>query len=176
MPFEHLTRGGTYYRVSDPSWLDPSDTSYSKARGGRWNVADTARARGFGALYLNSTIDVARANARRHVWNTFRVLLEDLFPSKLPDLQEYAVVPSSFVDAVTPAGIHALGLPINYATTVPHPACQAVALRAYDARELGIVPISAVDASAEELVIFDREVAARATKGVRRKAAAWLAI
>ena len=31
----HLTRGGSYYRVCGPDWDDPSDTAFSKVRGGR---------------------------------------------------------------------------------------------------------------------------------------------
>ena len=29
--------GGTYYRVCDPTWIDPLDTNYAKRDGGRWN-------------------------------------------------------------------------------------------------------------------------------------------
>ena len=54
-----VERAGERYRVCDPSWRDPLDTTYAKRFGGRWNVADS-----LGALYLNATIAVAAANAR----------------------------------------------------------------------------------------------------------------
>ena len=172
--FEHVTRGGRYFRVCDPLWKDPSDTSYSKIKGGRWNVASSASTSGFGALYLNATVDVAIANARRHVWSTFRVVLEDLLPEKLPDLQEYDVHEHRFVDAVTPSGISKLGLPSDYATVTPHPPCQRIAQGAYDAGEKGIAPLSAVKPSDEELVIFDRVMPLLITARDRRRASSWL--
>ncbi len=174
--FEHVRRGGRYYRVCDPSWADPSDTSYSRRKGGRWNVPSTKTSSGFGALYLNATIEVARANARRHVWSTFAVVLEDLVSEHLPDLQEYDVREQRFVDAVTRDGISQTGLPFDYATAIPHTPCQQVAQRAYDAGEDGIATLSAVKASGEELVIFDPAVSALVNVGSRRKATNWLSL
>jgi len=58
---------------------------------------------GFGALYLNASLDVARANARRHAQESFGVSIDDLVDERLPDLQHYEVVSADFVDAVTPS-------------------------------------------------------------------------
>jgi len=175
IPYSHLRRGGTYYRVCDPAWTDPSDTSYSKWAGGRWNPPDRPGRPGFGALYLNPTIPIARANARRHARESFGVALEDLAAERLPDLQHYAVVETEFVDAVTPAGISALGLPPSYPTSIPHPPCQGIAEHAYAVGEHGVVPLSAVSPTDEELVIFDRDVPVLATKTTREKLASWYA-
>ena len=90
MTFSHLRRGGTYYRVCDPSWPDPSDTSFSKTQGGRWNPPDRPGRPGFGALYLNATIALARANARRHVFFSFGATIDDLIDDdQRPELQHY---------------------------------------------------------------------------------------
>ena len=102
------------------------------------------------------------------------MVLEDLLPARLPDLQEYDVDETHFVDVVTPVGIAAVGLPPDYPTIVPHPRCQAIATRAYAADENGLATLSAVETTGEELVIFDRVVDVIATKGIRRKARSWL--
>jgi len=63
----------------------------------------------------------ARANARRHAYESLGVLLEDLVPERRPDLQPYEVSDADFVDAATPAGIATLGLAASYPERVPHP-------------------------------------------------------
>jgi hypothetical protein len=90
-----------------------------------------------------------------------------------PELQHYAIVESYFVDAVTPAAVAALGLAPSYPSAIPHPPCQGIAEDAYAQGELGIVPLSAVSPVDEELVIFDRDVAALAVKTTRVKFASW---
>lgn len=171
----HVRRGGEYYRVCDPSWTDPSDTTYSKHRGGRWNVADTGARDGFGALYLNATVDVARENAQRHVRSLFgtAATIDDLNPAVLPDLQHYDVAEAEFLDAVTPAGIALLGLPATYSADVPHPPCQAIAASAYAAGDPGVAALSAVAPPEGELVIFDRAVPQLAVKRVRQTFQDW---
>jgi RES domain-containing protein len=152
--FSHLRRGGTYYRVCDRSWTDPSDTSFAKTNGGRWNPPDRPGRPGFGALYLNLTLEVARANARRHVLASFGAMIDDLVDDKhRPDLQRYEVVEADFA--------------------VPHPPCQGIAEAAYAQAEHGIVPLSAASPVDEELVIFDRDVAALAVKTTRLTFATW---
>ena len=169
----HIKRGGPYYRVCDPSWTDPSDTSFSKRKGGRWNPPDRPGRPGFGALYLNSTISVARANARRHAQDSFGVSIEDLIAGRLPDLQHYEIASTDFVDVVTPKAIAGLGLAPTYPTQIPHPPCQGIAEDAYAAGEHGIVPLSAASPTDEELVIFDRDVPGLATKAVRQGFSDW---
>lgn len=160
MRFAHLRRGGTYDRVCDPAWIDPSDTSFSWMGGGRWNPPDRAGRRGFGALYLNATMDAARANARRHAAAAFGATLDDLDDQRRPDLQAYDVSVARFVDAATPAGIAALGLAASYPIAIPHPPCQGIAEAAYAQHEHGIAVLSAVRPGEEELVVFDRSVSA----------------
>ncbi len=163
--------------MCDPSWTNASDTSHSKAIGGRWNPPDRPSRPGFGALYLNSTIDVARANARRHVYESFGLSIDDLVDGglhhRVPDLQHYRVKDASFVDAVTREAIVRLGLASPFPAAVPHPPCQGIAEEAYARGELGIVTLSAVASGDEELVIFDRFVSALARKTKREKFSAW---
>jgi RES domain-containing protein len=167
-----IVRGGPYYRVCDPRWINPSDTSYSKASGGRWNPPDRNGRPGFGALYLNATLDVARANARRHAMLTFSISLEELLPDLQPDLQAYAITDSSFVDAVSDDGISLLGLAASYPVDIPHPPCQGIAEAVYADDHHGIAVRSAVT-DGEELVLFDRAVPTIAVEGTRRAFTAW---
>jgi RES domain-containing protein len=172
---KHVRRGGEYYRVCDPSWTDPSDTSYSKQKGGRWNPPDAALRPGFGALYLNASIDVARENVHRHIRSLFgaAATIDDLNPAVLPDLQHYEVTEEEFLDAVTPAGIAMLGLAATYPIDIPHPPCQGIAAAAYAAGDHGVAALSAVAPAEEELVIFDRSVPALVAKHNRQAFADW---
>jgi len=167
----HLERGGTYYRVCDPSWRDPADTSFSRRYGGRWNPPGA-----FGALYLNADIAVAAANARRSLASVFgdAVAFADIRPERRPDLQLFTVTASPFVDAVTPKGIAALGLPGAYPAGCGHDACRTIARELHAAGESGIAARSGALAGGEELAIFDTHAAlARRQRHGRRKFAAW---
>ncbi|HVA37856.1 MAG TPA: RES domain-containing protein [Candidatus Dormibacteraeota bacterium] len=163
----HIIRGGRYFRIGARAWQNLRDTSYAKALGGRWNVAGS-----FGALYLNATIEVAAANARRlHEGELYS--LDDLRPEMQPDLVPFDVERRPFVDAVGRNGLRALRLPPRTPYGVPHGPCQEAAARAYAAGELGIAAHSAADANAtsfvgEELAVFDRAVgAAKARRRIR---------
>jgi hypothetical protein len=117
---------------------------------------------------------LSRANARRHVRASFGATLDDLIDDdRRPDLQQYEIVESDFVDAATTAGIASLGLAPSYPSAIPHPPCQGIAEEAYARDEHGIVPLSAVSPDEEELVIFDRDVAVLAVKTARLKFANW---
>lgn len=172
---EHIERGGAYSRVCDPTWPDPSDTRPSRRTGGRWNPPDRAGRPGFGALYLNGSLTVARENARRSVRARAGVTatLADVAPAALPDLQHYSIAIAEFGDIVTPAGIAAVGLAATYPVGVLHPPCQAIAEAAYAAGDHGLAVLSAVAAPEEELVVFDRDVAALTTKGAREPFSVW---
>ena len=148
-------RGGAYYRVCDPSWEDPGDTSFSKSAGGRWNAKGE-----FGALYLNATIEVAAANARRSLRQHFGdvVTFSDIRPERRPDLQVFTVRSHLFVDAISDKGLSALALPDSYPRGATKAACQAVSRILYRAHEAGIAVRSAVAHSGEELAIFDTHV------------------
>lgn len=160
-----ITRGGTYYRVCDPSWTDPADTSYAKRKGGRWNPPGE-----FGALYLSESIVVAAANARRSLQLEFgdAVTFADLRPERRPDVQAFTVKNHRFVDAVSAKGIAALGLPATYPESCGHRLCQSIARTLYRANEAGIAVRSAA-ADGEELAIFDshQALARRSRKGRR---------
>ncbi len=173
--FAHVRRGGPYYRVAKPSWKNPTDTSFSKTFGGRWNEPDRPGRPGFGALYLNATIAVARHNAnlqvRRELGPTLSI--DDLTPEAQPDLQHFEIEEAEFVDAVTPAGIALLGLSASYPIDVPHPPCQGLAAAAYADGENGIVPLSALSPTSEELVIFDFAVPRLAAPTIREPFANW---
>lgn len=139
----------------------------------RWNRADRLGSPGFGALYLNASLDVARANARRHAQESFGVSIDDLVDERLPDLQHYEVVSADFVDAVTPCAIAALGLPLAYPAAIARAACQEIAEVAYAQSEHGIAPLSAVLPADEELVVFDRDVTSLTRKGERAPFTRW---
>ena len=167
----HLKRGGTYYRVCDPSWRDPADTSFSRRYGGRWNPPGA-----FGALYLNLDIAVAAANARRSLASVFgdAVAFADIRPERRPDLQLFTVAATPFVDAITPKGVAALGLPAAYPEGCGHDVCRTIARDLHTAGEPGIAARSAAIADGEELAIFDTHASlAREQRNGRRKFAAW---
>jgi RES domain-containing protein len=155
-----IKRGGHYYRVCDPTWQDPLDTSYAKRRGGRWNPPGV-----FGALYLNATIEVAAANARRNFAGEIATLF-DLQVNQRPDLVVVAVSESPFLDIITPEGLRLLRLPASYPIAVSHKRCQGIAKRAYCAKNLdGVACRSNAEATStsligEELAVFDRSAGA----------------
>ena len=153
-----VKRAGQCYRVCDPAWRDPLETTYSKRNGGRWNVAGS-----FGALYLNATIEVAAANARRNFEGEIATLY-DLLPDQRPDLVVVAVSNGSFVDVVSADGLRALRLPKSYPVGVSHERCRRIAARAYDVPSIdGVACRSNAEATTEtvvgeELAVFDRSL------------------
>jgi RES domain-containing protein len=136
--------GGTYYRVCDPGWTDPLDTSFAKKSGGRWNPPGV-----FGAIYLNKTRDVAAANARRQFEGEIATLY-DLQPNQQPDLVTVMVDEAS------------LRLPASYPVGVVHERCHEIAELAYtDENIAGVACRSNAEATetsivGEELAVFDR--------------------
>lgn len=167
----HITRGGVYYRVCDPSWRDPADTSFSWRHGGRWNPPGE-----FGALYLNADIAVAAANARRSLANVFgnAVTLTDIRPERRPDLALFTIASAPFVDALTPNGIDALGLPAAYPLGCDHDDCRTIARVLYAAGEAGIAARSGARPDGEELAVFDSHLTlAKRKRGGRQKFADW---
>jgi RES domain-containing protein len=155
-PWRLIQRGGVYWRVIAPDWDDPRDTSYSKARGGRWNPPAS-----FGVLYLNATLAVAAANARSY-FRPDGILWEDLLPEALPDVVEFAVPNGPTVDVVTDDGVAASGFPPDYPFGVSRARCQPVGRAVYQADERGIACRSAAECDGpgswvgEELALFDR--------------------
>jgi RES domain-containing protein len=155
----HVERGGLHFRVCDPSWKDPLDTSFAKSHGGRWNPPGS-----FGVLYLCATISVAAGNARRAYDGEIATLF-DLLPEQRPGLQVVTITPTRVVDAVTDAGLRSLRLPLDYPIGASWRRCQAIGKRAYERGENGIACRSAdapgrtnIAIEGEELVIVDRAV------------------
>lgn len=150
----HLERGGRLHRVADPDWADPLDVTYSRASGGRWNGPGS-----FGVLYLNATVEVARANIAR-LYANLPYGPEDLDPDRAPVLVGVDVEAAGYVDAVTEGGLSAMGLPDTYpldasGEVVPHEICQPMGQAAFDDAELGIACRSAAPgADGEELAWF----------------------
>ena len=150
----HVHRSGRHFRVCDPTWDDPLDTTFAARTGGRWNAPGS-----YGVLYLNATIVVAAANARRNYESEIATVF-DLRPHERPDLQVVDVERAAFVDAVTARGVRALHLPASFPSGVSWQPCQRIAASAYAARESGIAARSNADATptsfvGEELAVFD---------------------
>lgn len=166
-----LSRSGHYYRVFKPGWGNPLDTRPSFTRGGRWNAAGE-----FGVIYLNKTLDVAAANARKqHLGRA--IGLFDLKADRRPHLLTVSVPRSLHLDVVSREGVSALRLPANYPWHVDHDRCQPIGLRAYnEVRLRGIAARSAAECTAkdwigEELAWFDRSPALREIE--RRSFSKW---
>jgi RES domain-containing protein len=161
-----VRRGGPYYRVVAPEWIDPADTTYSKQRGGRWNPAGE-----FGALYLNATTQVAAANARaQHSGHAIKLF--DLLPEARPELVTFEVPMVDVVDACTPIGIAALGFAENFPYGVTWPPCQAIGRETHMNALAGVAARSNAEATGtasvgEELALFE-EVAVGPSRARRR--------
>lgn len=153
----HVSRGGIYLRIAERSWKDPLSPAYSLERGGRWNPA-----RAFGALYLNDSAELARAQVRRKL-EPRGIRPEDLEPAAGPVLVKTDVPAGRFVDAVSEAGLRSLSLPASYPLSIsgeeiPHSRCQPIGADAWKAGEPGIACRSAAAPDLEELALFDRNL------------------
>lgn len=151
----HLERGGRYLRVAKPDWSDPLSGAHARDRGGRWNPPGA-----FETVYLNGSLDVARAQVRRQL-APLAIGPEDLEPASGPVLVSTEVPPARFVDAVTDAGLGSLGLPTSYpldaaGQEVDHATCQPLGAAAHVDGEPGIAARSAaaVPSPGEELAYF----------------------
>jgi RES domain-containing protein len=147
-------RGGAYYRVANPSWVDPLSTEYSKQYGGRWNPRGV-----FGALYLNATIEVAAANARwKH--RDRAIKLFDLKPSARPVLITVEVAAFEPLDVVSDQGVTGNGFSAKDPDGASHTDCQRMGVAAFDEGIFGVACRSAAEAMrgdwlGEELALFD---------------------
>ena len=165
-----VLRSGRYFRVVDPDWSDPADTTFSRAAGGRWNPPAT-----FGALYLNSNESVAAANARaRHAKRAIQLF--DLLPEFRPQLVTFTISDIDVLDALTSLGIADIGFAESFPFGVSWDACQSVALQAHEAGLRGVAARSAAECTAtffhgEELALFDDSTLPLPT--IRRAFADW---
>jgi hypothetical protein len=154
---ETARRGGAYNRLAEPAWIDPLDIGYAGERGGRWNAPGS-----YGTLYLNRSVAVARAQAR-HKLAGQPYGIEDLDESEQHDLVDVQVPEGDYLDCVTDAGLHAVGLPVSYprhrdGSAVEHSDCRPVGAAARRAGRPGVACRSAAataPADDEELAVFD---------------------
>lgn len=175
-PFgQAVERSGEYNRLAEPDWTDPLDTSYSQARGGRWNAPGA-----FACLYLNDTV----AEARIQVLHKLAGLPygpEDLDPDQQHDLVRVEIPTARYLDCVTDAGLALVGLPRTYPRygnnrPVGHHACQRVGQQAWANDLPGIACRSAAAGAAktnEELCFFARSDHPRPTVTGRTPFADW---
>ena len=133
----HIRRDGPYLRVADPSWRDPLSGEHSRIHGGRWNAPGA-----FGVVYLNASLDVARALVRARLEDR-AIRPEDILPEAGPVLVRTMVPDDTYVNAVTGAGLRSLHLPETYpldgrGKTIAHRVCQPIGQLAWGAGERGI--------------------------------------
>jgi RES domain len=170
-----VRRGGAYNRLAEPGWTDPLDTSYSKARGGRWNPPGA-----FGALYLNRDVRVARLRVE-HALAGQPYGVDDLDEAELHDLVELEVLEQAWLDCVSDGGLAAVGLPVSYprhpnGSAVEHPECRPIGQAAFDEGMPGLACRSAARGAAiadEELAVFAPDGAPKVTMTGRRAFADW---
>ena len=163
MRFRHVTRGGPYVRVADPTWLRPLDPRFAQERGGRWNPP-----RSFPVVDLGATRDIARAVVLRR-FEGLPYGLVDLLPSRAPMLIATDVPEGRLVDVVGDAGCCAAGLPASYpldgrGRTIAWARTQPVGKAAWEQGERGIACRSSVITRrerGEELALFVRASADR---------------
>jgi hypothetical protein len=171
---EVLPDGHEWLRLADPRWTDPLDPRFAQHTGGRWNPPDS-----FPTLYLNEDIVTARLNLRLFI-EGWPYEPEDLRNDTGPVLVG-ATLPrrQGVLDAHTPEGLRAAGLPATYPTLrgalVDHRTCQQVGARAKAEGLRGVRSRSAraPDGAGRELAWFPAGSRSRATMTVTRRFREW---
>lgn len=163
---EFLIDGHRWWRIADPSWVDPLDPTFAEERGGRWNAPGSHP-----TLYLNEDVVTARLNLRLFI-EQMPYEAEDLRHDTAP-LLVGATLPRAqqVADAHSPTGLSALGLPTTYPRTgrrgglVPHSTCQPIGAEVRAAGLRGVRARSAqvVDGAGRELAWFPATSRSRAT-------------
>jgi RES domain len=172
-----LPEGRVWLRVASASWKNPLDPSYSQRSGGRWNPPGAHQ-----TLYLNADVTTARSQLERMLEGYpagADDLAEDAFllvAAQLPKRQRSA-------DAVSAAGLKALGLPSSYPTNthgerIPHSRCQRIGLAVHARGLRGVWYRSAVtpNGRGRELAWFPSSTRAKARSVWKRPLplGAWL--
>ncbi len=124
------------YRVVRAGWQEPLDTSYGRARGGRWNAPGS-----YDVLYTACSRRVARFVAL-DIFRMAAVTLEDLMPATRPALAEIAWQ-GPVVDAMSEHGLEVAGLPLHYPRAIGHETTQALARHWHDDGNEGVACRSA---------------------------------
>jgi len=172
-----LPDGRIWLRVANASWKNPLDPTYAQHTGGRWNPPHV-----YPVLYLNADLATARHQLERML-EGYPAGLDDLdedafvlVAARLPKLQRCA-------DAVSVAGLKALGLPGRYpldarGDPVPHLRCQRVGTTVRDRGLRGLWCRSAAAAGGRgrELAWFPSSARSRARPVWKRPLSlgAWL--
>ena len=148
--------GGEHYRIADPDWGDPLDSSYAARGGQRWNPP------GLPCLYLNSDLVTARANLTKR-FAGLPYGPDDLDPATAPLLVTVDVPEGQAVDAYTDEGLTTAGLPTSYPLDIdeqliPHRICQPIGQAAFDAGLDGVDCRSAAPGGTRELAWFRRSI------------------
>lgn len=144
---ERLAEGWTWWRIADPAWKDPLDSSFAAKRGGRWNPPASFR-----TLYLNEDMATARLNLRAFIAR-WPYEPEDLRPDTGPILVGATLPRAQDVcDVHTPAGVRSAGLPATYprdrsGRLVPWSQCQPVGARS---KKLGLRGVRARSARSDD--------------------------
>jgi hypothetical protein len=160
---------GVYYRVADPDWANPLDSSFAAGTGQRWNPP------GLPCLYLNRDEATARANVRR-LYAGLPYGTEDLDPATGPLLLDVSLPDGVVADAFTDDGLLELGLPATYpmgvnGDLIPHAVCRPVGQTVFDAGLDGVDSRSAAAGGNRELAWFPRD--SLATEHARRAFNEW---
>ena len=117
-----------WLRLADPDWPAPLDPSFAQRNGGRWNPPGS-----FPTLYLNGDVVTARLQIVRLLAGS-PVRIEDLDDEAFVLVAATLARTQTGADAVTPAGLEALELPVTYpcdgsGEEVPHQLCQPLGAR-----------------------------------------------
>ncbi len=170
-----VRRGGTYFRLAEPDWIDPLDTSYSQRTGGRWNPPGA-----FAVLYLNDGVPTSRLQVL-HKLVGLPYGPEDLEPSEQHDLVTVEVATLTHLDCISNDGLAAVALPESYprhrnGRRVTHATCQPIGGRAFERRLAGVACRSAASNATpdnQELAFFARATGPHPTAVARTPFAAW---
>lgn len=146
--------------MADPAWVDPLDTSFAEAFGGRWNPPGS-----FPTLYLNEDLPTARgqvgallAGSPVHPEDLDQGF--DLVIATLPRDQDVA-------EAISKEGLEALGLADTYprhrnGRPVRHEDCQPIGAAIHGEGLRGVHARSAVLDGGKELAWFPARRSSRA--------------
>jgi hypothetical protein len=135
---ESLPAHHVWWRIADPAWDNPIDTTYAARVGGRWNPPGS-----WPTLYLTEDVVTARLNVQLFT-AAWPYEPEDLRPEHAPVLVGVTLPRSQRVaDVHTPGGVAAAGLPASYprdqgGNLVGHDVCQTVGRNAQTAGLRGI--------------------------------------
>lgn len=162
---ESLPTHHVWWRIADPAWHNPVDTTYAAQVGGRWNPPDS-----WPTLYLNEDTVTARLNMQLFT-AAWPYEPEDLRPEHAPVLVAVTLPRSQRVaDVHTPGGVAAAGLPATYprdqdGNLVGHELCRTVGQAVHEAGLRGIRSRSATSPLGEgrELAWYPATARSQAT-------------